>query len=82
MGDEKLFLMVITLVAAFCFWQHGLGSRGSPAIPTFCWTKAALDMPLPAVFARSRGFSGLIALPQFVILALICHGEATTTFCS
>ncbi len=81
MGDENFFLMVITLVAAFCFGSMGfLGAfhEGLTGKPDILLTKAALDMFSGVVFGSILGFSvSLIALPQFAILALIYMGATT-----
>lgn len=81
MGDENFSLMVITLVAAFCFGSMGfLGAfhEGLTGNPDILLTKAALDMFTGVVFGSFMGFSvSLIAVPQFVILALIYMGATT-----
>lgn len=81
LGDENFFLMVITLVAAFCFGSMGfLGAfhEGLTGKPDILLTKAALDMFSGVVFGSILGFSvSLIALPQFAILALIYMGATT-----
>ena len=81
MGDENFFLMIITLVAAFCFGSMGfLGAfhEGLTGRPDILLTKAALDMFSGVVFGSILGFSvSLIAIPQFIILALIYMGAAT-----
>ena len=78
MGDENFSLMVITLVAAFCFGSMGfLGAfhEGLTGKPDILLTKAALDMFTGVVFGSFMGFSvSLIAVPQFIILALIYMG--------
>ena len=81
MGDENFSLMVITLVAAFCFGSMGfLGAfhEGLTGKPDILLTKAALDMFTGVVFGSFMGFSvSLIAVPQFIILALIYMGATT-----
>ena len=60
MGDENFSLMVITLVAAFCFGSMGfLGAfhEGLTGNPDILLTKAALDMFTGVVFGSFMGFS-------------------------
>ncbi len=75
-NNEELALQYITLVSAFCFGSMGLFGaveEGITGTTGLLLTKSVLDLCSGIIFGASLGANvGIIALPQFLILAGLC----------
>lgn len=74
-SNEATIVQLITLIAAFCFGSMGIFgaiSEGVNKDPTILLTKAALDFFTGIIFGAALGLKvSLIAIPQFLILAVL-----------
>ena len=78
--EDGFIIQYVTLVSAFCFGSMGLFgafSEGVTGDPEILFTKAVLDFFSGIIFGAVLGLRvGFIAIPQFLILALLyCSAE-------
>lgn len=73
--EDGFIIQYVTLISAFCFGSMGLFgafNEGVTGNPEILFTKAVLDLFTGLIFGAVMGLRvSLIAIPQFVILAIL-----------